>query len=109
MHNAYTNSRAASYCIGTIKTVTASAHIGLAIKTEKTRMWASAQRDGRPAEYRWRPSMTPTSRVPCINAAKTRNPLKFAGVPKLTTRSQPLVGRSSPYCQDMWGGRDIAV
>ena len=21
----------------------------------KTRMWADAQRDGRPAEYRWRP------------------------------------------------------
>jgi len=21
----------------------------------QTRMWASAQRDGRPAEYRWRP------------------------------------------------------
>jgi len=24
-------------------------------KIEKTRMWANAQRDGRPAEYRWRP------------------------------------------------------
>ena len=22
---------------------------------ERTRMWANAQRDGRPAEYRWRP------------------------------------------------------
>jgi len=22
---------------------------------DKTRMWANAQRDGRPAEYRWRP------------------------------------------------------
>ena len=22
---------------------------------EQTRMWANAQRDGRPAEYRWRP------------------------------------------------------
>jgi len=32
-------------------------------------MWANAQRDGRPAEYRWRPlvnaavSLTPTTRV----------------------------------------------
>ena len=26
--------------------------------------------------------LTPTSRVPCTNAAKTRNPLKFAGVPQ---------------------------
>ena len=25
------------------------------IKTLKTRMWANAQPDGRPAEYRWRP------------------------------------------------------
>jgi len=24
-------------------------------KTNATRMWANAQRDGRPAEYRWRP------------------------------------------------------
>jgi len=40
--------------------------------------------------------------MPCSNAAKTRNQLKFAGVPKLVNRSQPLVGRSSPYCGDMW-------
>jgi len=46
--------------------------------------------------------LTPTTRVPCSNAAKTRKPLKFAGVPKLANRSQPLVGRSSPYYQDMW-------
>jgi len=78
-------------------------------KQFKTRMWANAQRDGRPAEYRWRPLfnaalwLTPTTRVPYSNAAKTRNPLKFAGFPKLTKRSQPLVGRSSPYCKDLWG------
>jgi len=40
--------------------------------------------------------------VPCSNAAKTRNPLTFAGCHKLANRSQPLVGRSSPYYQDMW-------
>jgi len=51
-------------------------------------MWANAQRDGRPAEYRWRRLfntaiwLAPTSRVPCGNTAKTRNPLKFAGVPQ---------------------------
>ena len=55
-------------------------------------MWANAQRDGRPAKYRWRPLfnatvwLTPTTRVPCSNAAKTRKPLKFAGVPQ--TRQQ---------------------
>jgi len=52
-------------------------------------MWANAQRDGRPAKYRWRPlfnaakfGLTPTTRVPCSNAAKMRNLLKFAGVPQ---------------------------
>ena len=55
-------------------------------------MWANAQRDGRPAEYRWRPlfnaavCLTPITRVPCSNAAKKRNLLKFAGVPQ--TRQQ---------------------
>jgi len=32
--------------------------------------------------------LTPTTRVPCSNAAKTRNPFKFAGVPQ--TRQQVL-------------------
>ena len=55
-------------------------------------MWANAQRDSRPAEYRWCPLfnaavwLTPTSTVPCSNAAKTRNPLKFEGVSQ--TRQQ---------------------
>jgi len=63
-----------------------------------TRMWANAQRDGRPAEYRWQPlfsaanfGLTPTIRVPCGNTAKSQNPLKFAGCSKLANRSQPLV------------------
>ena len=42
-------------------------------------------------------------RMPRSNAAKTRNPLKLAiGSPKLVNGSQPLVGRSSPYCEDIW-------
>ena len=51
-------------------------------------MWANAQRDGCPAEYRWRRLfsaarwLTPTTRVPCSNAAKMRNPLKLPGVPQ---------------------------
>jgi len=51
-------------------------------------MWANAQRDGRPAEHRWRPLfnaavwMTPTTTVPCSNGAKTRHQLKLAGVPQ---------------------------
>ena len=51
-------------------------------------MWDNAQRDGRPAEYMWCPLfnaavwLKPSTTVPCSNGAKTRNPLKFAGVPK---------------------------
>jgi len=55
-----------------------------------TRMWANAQRDGRPAKYRWhciqrgKVWLTPTTTVPCSNAANTRNLLKLAGVPQTT-------------------------
>ena len=65
-----------------------------------TRMWANAQRDGRPAYYRWRRLfnaavwLTPTIRVPCSNAANTRNPLKFAGVPQT---HQQISAVSGPF------------
>ena len=79
-------------------------------------MWANAQRDGRPAEYRWGPSvqrrkvsLTPTTRVSYSNAAKTPNPLKLAGVPQTNEKisARQLIGRSSPYCRACGG--DIAV
>ena len=73
-------------------------------------MWANAQRDGRPAYYMWRPLfnvavwLTPTTSVPCSvpcsNAAKTRNPLKFAGVPQ--TRQQ-ISAVSRPKFTILWG------
>ena len=50
-------------------------------KKIKLEMWANAQRDGRPAEYRWRPVCNAAVWL-CSNATKTRNPLKFAGVPQ---------------------------
>jgi len=58
------------------------------LKKFQLEMWANAQRDGRPAEYRWRPLFSaavwlmPTTRVPCSNAAKTRKLLKLPGVPQ---------------------------
>ena len=45
---------------------------------------------------------TSVERRRCSNEAKTRSPLKLLGCPKLTNRSQPLVGRSS-CCEGMWG------
>ena len=46
-----------------------------------------------PSVQRRKVWLTPNTGVPCSNAAKMRNPLKLAGVPKLPDRSQPLVGR----------------
>ena len=71
-------------------------------------MWANAQRDGHPAGYRCRPlfstvkfgSCTPTTRVSCSNAAKTRNPLKLAGVPQTTG---PISAASWPKFTILWG------
>jgi len=57
-------------------------------KKEELEMLANAQRDGRPAEYRWHPLfnaavwLMPTTRVLCSKAAKTQNPLKLPGVPQ---------------------------
>jgi len=73
-------------------------------------MWANAQRDGRPAECRWRPLfntafwLTPTTRVPCSNPAKSRNLLKLAGVPQTNETISPARGPyyCSPYYGDMW-------
>jgi len=78
-------------------------------RLDYTRMWANAQRDGRPAEYRWRPLFNatkfgwcplPECRAVMLPICKTC--WNLLGCPKLTNRSQPLVGLSSPYCADMW-------
>jgi len=44
--------------------------------------------------------LTPTTRVPCSNTAKTRKPLKFAGVPQ-TTGS--ISAASGPKFTILWG------
>jgi len=73
-----------------------------------TTMWANAQRDGRLAYYRWCPLfnaavwLTPTTSVPCSNAAKTQNPLKFAGVPQTHQQISAVSRPNSPYYKDMW-------
>ena len=79
-------------------------------KERRLEMWANAQRDGRPAEYRWRPLLnaavwlTPTTtRVPCSNAAKTRDPLKLPGVPQTNETISAASRPNLPYCTDMWG------
>jgi len=77
-------------------------------------MWANAQSDGRPAEYRWRPLFNaakfgwrPIVECRAVTLPRRETCWNLQGCPKLTKRSQPLVGRSSAHCQDIWG--DIAV
>jgi len=75
----------------------------------KTRMWANAQRDGCPAEYRWRHLFNaakfgwrPLLECRAVTLARPETRWDLQGCPKLPNRSQPLVGRSSPYYEDMW-------
>jgi len=58
---------------------------------KQTRMWANAQRDGRPVQCHkvW---LTPTTRVVCSNTAKMLNPLKFAGVPQTNETNSAASG-----------------
>jgi len=72
-------------------------------------MWANAQCDSRPAEYRWRPLFNaakfgwrPLLECRAVRLPRRETRWNFQGCPKLTKRSQPLVGRSSPYCEDIW-------
>jgi len=72
-------------------------------------MWANAQRDGRPAEYRWRPLFNAAKfgwcrLLECRAVTLTRRETRWnlQGCPKLANRSQLLVGRNSAYCGDMW-------
>ena len=75
-------------------------------------MWANAQRDGRPAEYRWRPLFNAANfgwrpllecRAVGLTLPRRETRWNVLGYPELASRSQPLMGRSSPYCADMWG------
>jgi len=79
------------------------------IKVTSTRMWANAQRDARPAKHRWSPLFNATKfgwrpLLDCRAVTLPRRDTRWniMGCPKPANRSQPLVGRSSPYCKDIW-------
>jgi len=54
-----------------------------------------------PSVQRRKVRLTPTTNVPCSNAAKTRIPLKFGGVPQTRQQISAVNGPSSLYYQDM--------
>ena len=74
----------------------------------KLEMWANAQRDGRPAKYRWHPLFNaakfgwrPLLDYHAVMLPRCKTRWNLLGCPKLANSSQPLLGRSSPYYEDM--------
>ena len=61
--------------------------------------WPPCRIQVAPSVQRRKVWLTPTTRVPCSNAAKTRNPMKLAGMPP---NSRTDLSRSSPYYEAMW-------
>jgi len=61
--------------------------------------WSPCRIEMAPSVQRRKVWLTPTTRVPCRNAAKTRKPLKFAGVPQ--TR-QHISAVSRPKFTILW-------
>jgi len=62
-----------------------------------------------PAEYRWCPLFNaakfgwrPILECRAVTLPRRETCWNLRGCPKLTNGSQPLVGRSSPYYEDMW-------
>jgi len=77
-------------------------------KPEETKMWADAQRDNRPAKYRWRPLFNDAKfrwhrllECRAVTLPRCETSWNLLGCPKLVNWSQPLVGQSSPYYQDI--------
>jgi len=68
-------------------------------------MWANAQRDSHPGEYRLRPLFNaakfgwhPILECHAVTLPRQETYWNLQGYPKLMKQSQPLVGRSSTYC-----------
>ena len=83
--------------------------VWISLKKRKLEMWANAQHDGRPAEYRWRPMYNaakcgwrPLLECRAVTLPRCETRWNLQECPKLVNRSQPVVGWSSPYYQDVW-------
>jgi len=54
------------------------------------------------AKHRAKFGWPPSSAVAAVTKLRCDTDWNYLGCPKLPVRSQPLVGRSSPYCGNMW-------
>ena len=55
-----------------------------------------------PSVQRRKVWLTPTTRCRAVTLPRRKTHLNLEGCPKLVNRSQPLLGRSSPYYEDTW-------
>jgi len=63
--------------------------------------WSPCRIQVAPSVQRRKVWLTPTTGVPCSNAAKTRNPLKFAAVPQTNETTSAAI--SGPKFTILWG------
>ena len=81
-----------------VQTLKTAIHLHKTVTYVKLECGPNAQCDGRPAKYRWRPLFNSAKfgwrplLVPCTNAAKTRNPFKFPGVPQTCQQISAVSG-----------------
>jgi len=54
-----------------------------------------------PPQFGWRPLL----QCRAVTLPRDEARCNLLGCPKVTNRSQMLVSRSSPYCEDMWRTR----
>jgi len=64
--------------------------------------WSLCRIQVAPSVQRRKVWLTPTTRCCAVTLSRRETSWNLQGCPKLFNRSQPLVGRSSPYCEDMW-------
>ena len=64
--------------------------------------WSPSRTQVAPSVQRRNVWLTPTTRCRAVTLPRRETRGNLQGCLRLPDRSQPLVGRSSPYCGDMW-------
>jgi len=64
--------------------------------------WSPCRTQVAPSVQRRKVWLTPTTRCRAVTLSRRETRWNLQGCLKLPDGSQPLVGRSSPYCGDMW-------
>jgi len=63
--------------------------------------WSPCQIQVAPSVRRCKVWLTPITRRRAVTLSRRKTRWNLQGCPKLVNRSQPLVGRTAPYCEDI--------